>query len=876
MILRALSVPWTSFAPQMGNHLWQSTLFVVLAAILVFALRKNQGRVRYWVWLTASVKFLIPFSLLIALGSHLATPQTSTPAQAVVYSAVEDFSQPFAEQEMPSISEVAPSPAPVSRFHLLSPIIVAVWLAGIIVVLLVWATSWIRVSLMVRRAVPLGEGPEVAALRSLEPSLGVHKPTRLVLSPDWMEPGIFGILRPVLIWPEGIAQHLDHRHVEAILAHEICHARRHDNLTAVLHMLVEAVFWFHPLVWWMGARLEEERERACDEEVSLLCRQPQIYAESILRVCKFCSESPLACVSGITGADLKKRIVQIMTQQAGRKLDLSRKLILGVAAVIAVALPVTFGLVHAPQVRAQSAPAQGTGATPIKPMGRDAHPSFEVATIKPHDPASQRQGFHTEGDRFIIRNESVASMMSFAYSIHPRQIVDAPDSLFKERWEIEGTTDTPGEPNLRQMQEMVQKLLTERFQLKFHRDKRELSVFALRVAKGGSKLKPAADPSAVPDQQGNGRGTEQTITYTSADMANFIMGEQFFLDRPLVDQTGLTGRYDFSIHYTYDEVHATDPNAPPGLFTAIQGQLGLKFEPTKAPVDIFVIDHIEEPTVDGAEMQPAAPVLAGQAGAPKQIDTNGTVEAPEMPDWQRAAGGKMEFEVASIRLIKNGVFPPSIFPISNDDSYTAGPNDSFIAGYALVTYIQFAYKLRLSPDQQEALLAAVPQWVSNDDYEIRAKASPSRDQKHQLTALMMQALLVDRFKLAVHFETARFPYSHLSSLTPGKLGPKLLPHSQGPPCDVPSKTFLHINAKAMIFTQRRIIRPWWARGNTTMGLLAASYLHLRSVPNPYSDRSDWTQRKIRFHPGVDARAETPVSSKAASNPTPEGQHSTRP
>jgi uncharacterized protein (TIGR03435 family) len=235
---------------------------------------------------------------------------------------------------------------------------------------------------------------------------------------------------------------------------------------------------------------------------------------------------------------------------------------------------------------------------PVKPMAPDAHPSFAVATIKPHDPASSRQGFDATGDRFIIRNQSVATLIMFAYSIHPRQIVDAPDSLFHDRYDIEGTTDTPGEPSLRQQQEMLQKLLADRFQLKFHREKRELSVYAIQIAKGGPKLKPAANPDAQPDQEGNGHGTEQTVTYTSADMANFILGEQFYLDRPLVDQTGLKGRYDFSIRYTYDEVHSTDPNAPPGLFTAVQEQLGLKIEATKAGVDVFVIDHVEPPSAN--------------------------------------------------------------------------------------------------------------------------------------------------------------------------------------------------------------------------------------------------------------------------------------
>jgi uncharacterized protein (TIGR03435 family) len=247
---------------------------------------------------------------------------------------------------------------------------------------------------------------------------------------------------------------------------------------------------------------------------------------------------------------------------------------------------------------ATSALAQGTATTPVKPMAADAHPSFAVATIKPHDPASNRQGFNAAGDHFTIRNESVANLMEFTYSVHERQIVDAPDWVFHDRFDIEGATDTPGEPSLRQQQEMLQKLLADRFHLTFHRDKRMLSVYAIQIAKGGPKLKPAANPDAEADQEGNGHGTEQTVIYTSADIASFIMGEQFFLDRPLVDQTGLTGKYDFSIRYTYDEVHSTDPNAPPGLFTAVQEQLGLKFEPTRASTAVLVIDHVDQPSAN--------------------------------------------------------------------------------------------------------------------------------------------------------------------------------------------------------------------------------------------------------------------------------------
>jgi len=235
----------------------------------------------------------------------------------------------------------------------------------------------------------------------------------------------------------------------------------------------------------------------------------------------------------------------------------------------------------------------------VKPMAADAHPSFAVATIKPHDPNyPRRQGWNFGGDRVSIQNQSIATMMMFAYSIDPHQIVDAPDWALRDRWDVEGTTDTPGEPNLHQMQEMIQKALSERFGLLFHRQKRPLPVYAIQIAKGGTKLTPAAHPEHEAGQRANGQGTEMTAIYSSATIQDFILGEQFFLDRPLIDQTGLKGKYDITLRYTHDEANAADPNAPPGLFTAIQEQLGLKLTPVKVPVDVFVIDHVEQPSAN--------------------------------------------------------------------------------------------------------------------------------------------------------------------------------------------------------------------------------------------------------------------------------------
>ncbi len=139
----------------------------------------------------------------------------------------------------------------------------------------------------------------------------------MLSSQSLLEPGVFGIVRPVLLLPAGITNRLTASQLEAIVAHEMCHVRRRDNLTAAFHMLVEAALWFHPMVWWIGMKLVEERERACDEAVLQSSLDAETYAEGILNVCKAYVESPLPCISGVTGASLKERIVRIMTEQTG-------------------------------------------------------------------------------------------------------------------------------------------------------------------------------------------------------------------------------------------------------------------------------------------------------------------------------------------------------------------------------------------------------------------------------------------------------------------------------------------------------------------------------------------------------------------------------
>src|SRR5262249_42253540 len=151
----------------------------------------------------------------------------------------------------------------------------------------------------------------------------------------------------------------------------LCHVRRRDNLTAAIHMMVESIFWFHPLVWWIGARLVEERELACDEEVVRLGVEPNVYAEGILGVCKFYLQSPLACAAGVPGGDLKKRIEAIVANRMAPRLTAARKMLLAAAGMAAIGAPVLIGLWRVPSGNAQSREKL----------------VFDVASIKRADPA---------------------------------------------------------------------------------------------------------------------------------------------------------------------------------------------------------------------------------------------------------------------------------------------------------------------------------------------------------------------------------------------------------------------------------------------------------------------------------------------------------
>jgi len=540
------------------NHLWQSSCFVLLAGLLAVALRKSPPKVRYWVWLSASLKFLAPLALLMSLGSMLPQPARRVPWATdpvpFIPNAVVQIAEPFT----PTSYSAVPAHAPM---HWLLVAIGIIWAIGFLAITSVRSRSWLRIRATLRAGTPIE----------------LHIPIPALIAPSATEPGIVGFLHPVLVLPPQLPDHLNSSQLDAILAHEMGHVYRRDNLFAAIHMLVEAIFWFHPLVWWIGSRMVEERERACDEVVLQMGCEPADYAAGILQVCRFYTESPLACVSGVTGADVKKRLRAILAGSVVREWNAGKKAALAVLGLATLAAPIVIGMLNAPAIRAQNAPEA----------------TFTAVSIKPNPIPPNYSGTHeiTAG-RVHFVHVALGRLILDAFRIKDYQLFSSA-SLTTGRWDVEATMPPDSTPE--QVASMFRTMLKERFGLQVHSEKRAISVYAL-ISVAGSKLQPTTDPSGSLVMDSGTRAATTFKIYGRGPMSGLavLLGEQ--VGRPVFDRTGLDGRYQINIEYSRD---VTAENAAgqadlsaPSLFTVLKEKLGLKLEPRKEEIDCVVVDKV--------------------------------------------------------------------------------------------------------------------------------------------------------------------------------------------------------------------------------------------------------------------------------------------
>lgn len=239
-----------------------------------------------------------------------------------------------------------------------------------------------------------------------------------------------------------------------------------------------------------------------------------------------------------------------------------------------------------------------------KPLASD-DPAFEVVSIKLSRPDATERGTRLQGGKVSMLNMSLADVMGFVYDLHPQQFIALPAWATTERYDITAKAEGEGQPTMDQLKVMLRKLLAERFQLASHTDHRDLPVYSLTVAKGGSKISTNDAKSATTAIIGRGPGSVLFTDVTMDDLAKMLQSGA--LDRPVINQTGLAGKYDFSLVWTPPQLANAPPNpnalapadraeAPPDIYTALQQQLGLKAEGTKLRIEVLMVDKVEKPS----------------------------------------------------------------------------------------------------------------------------------------------------------------------------------------------------------------------------------------------------------------------------------------
>lgn len=619
------------------NHLWQSTVILFLVWGLTLCLKRQRASIRYGLWLFASVKFLVPFSLLMMLGRALRpatidSPNISLPQMSdVIIRSVQPYA---ASVQIGSIAAMA-KPTFFPTAEVVEAFFLVVWAIGTIVLITTFARSWLKLYRISLNGRPWREVSGIPIL----------------VCKDAIDPGVFGVFNPVILFPEMFLRHLREAELTSICSHELCHVQRLDNLTAFVHAVVHALFWFHPGVWMIRKRLLDERERACDEAVLASGVDTDVYAHSILNICKLQLHISDGVMAGASGGDLRKRIQRILSENTAEALNLGQRSLL-VAAIICVAvIPVLAGAMEIRPAYGDSVSAAGNSFLQTAGVPSDIQRpasdtlAFDVASVRPSKETKSSSnvplgpGSVYSQSHGILRanNFPVITYLVFAYKLTDYQQeaiqLTAPEWVLNDRYSMEAHTDNQ-DVTKDELRSMMRTLLAKRFKLTVHYEKRQVRVFALAMARTGEfgpKLRPhpigsSCSNATLKSPTADGKSTDLPLqpkkggfpavcngilglpasaqdrySFGASDVPMSLIASALSswgnLGRPVVDQTGLSGNYDFVMDYTPDPrpSYATVDSDGPGFQEALKTQLGLKLESERAPVEFLVIDHLERP-----------------------------------------------------------------------------------------------------------------------------------------------------------------------------------------------------------------------------------------------------------------------------------------
>jgi uncharacterized protein (TIGR03435 family) len=528
----------------------RAALLIAAVALVLWAMRIKTASVRHAVWCGVVVTMLA-LPALVAWGPHVPLPLLGAqPGQARTVS-VATIDRPAISAQVPEMSsrEVANASRPFVWSWLMSAVVV--YLLGMSIFLLRLTIGTIHVQRL-RHSAIVKDGQWSHSSLATPITVGWWKPTVLLPS-DWQQ------------WPTG--------QLAAVLAHEAEHVRRRDPLFQWLALLNRAIFWFHPLAWWLDRELSGLAEEACDAAVLAKGHDPREYSQYLLQMArKVRSEGTRIHMLGLAmpGAALPNRIQTILSGIRPSRTSLIR---LASTVTLCAAAVTAFGL-----------------ATLVRAQTSNSGPSFEVASIRPADPHSGVvSGSNRRGGHFTFEG-SVASFIEMAYDVQPFQINGGPAWIKTERFVIQASA--PEATTRQQSLLMLRALLDSRFKLHLLREAKDSGGYRLVETDKGLKIALSDKASGMSAGKGNLRG--------SMDFSEFAKYLQKEVGRPVVNATGINGAFDVNLTWTPDSPAgaSTDATTGPSIFTAIQEQTGLKLESARVPIEMLAVQRVERPSAN--------------------------------------------------------------------------------------------------------------------------------------------------------------------------------------------------------------------------------------------------------------------------------------
>jgi bla regulator protein blaR1 len=588
---------------------------LLLAALVAHVLigRRASAASRHLLW-TLAMGGLLVLPILSGVVpawaiADIAPPRAAQFVQTTGSRVTRIASEMTSSLAVPAVRPSAGSSATRNPWSTFATVFYAIGVVALLLRLL--AQRWFVRRLTIR-AKPVIDPVWTGLLDETAASLNLRRRIALLRTLEETMPMAVGTRCPAIVIP-ALADTWSHDRRRSVLLHELAHVARYDCLTQSLAAIVCAIYWIHPGAWWAARRLRIEREMACDDRVLAAGADAGDYATDLLEFAYSLrvDTAPALMVTMSEPRQLEGRLRALLDGGRNRKVPGLRNS--AAMAVLAVALAGTIAAARLGPIGVQAFAA----GVPLLQIAAPPRQTFEVASVRPNK--SIGTGGYIQrrpGGSFSVGNQTLQTLILFAYQIQGFQLVGAPNWIATERFDIvaKAASDVPPTPFGGTPPEalMLRSLLEDRFRLTVHRETRDMPIYALVVARSDGRLGPrlrrptsdycarqfeaAGKPGAAPPPEGSPvcgiNGSNNALTAGSFPLsafASFLAGQA---RRIVVDRTGLNGVWDFDLKWSPPDTPNADPDHP-SIFTALEEQLGLRLDAATGPVEVLVIDRIE-------------------------------------------------------------------------------------------------------------------------------------------------------------------------------------------------------------------------------------------------------------------------------------------